>query len=92
VPSLAQSLASPAAIFAVVGLLVVWAGWSAARRHGRTQTLISTLSATCAIVDEPEFLSNLAAWAEQLAALPFRSHIRSAKHGKEIDHVAIHMP
>jgi hypothetical protein len=70
-PSLAQSLASPAAIFVVVGLLVVWAGWSAARLHGRTQSLISTLSAACAIVDEPEFLPNLAAAAEQLAALPF---------------------
>jgi len=70
VPSFAQALASPAAIFAVVGLLVVWAGWSAAQLHGRTQTLISTLSAACAIVDEPEFLPNLAAAAEQLAALP----------------------
>jgi hypothetical protein len=70
VPLLAQALASPAAIFAVVGLLVVWAGWSAARLHGRTQTLITTLSAACAIVDEPEFLPNLAAAAEQLAALP----------------------
>ena len=70
-PSLAQSLASPAVIFAVVGLLVVWAGWSAARLHGRTQTLISTLSAACAIVDEPKFLPNLAAAAEQLATLPF---------------------
>ena len=69
-PSFAQALASPAAIFAVVGLLVVWAGWSAAQLHGRTQTLISTLSAACAIVDEPEFLPNLAAAAEQLAALP----------------------
>jgi hypothetical protein len=67
---LAQSLANPATIFVVVGLLVVWAGWSAARLHGRTQSLISTLSAACAIVDEPEFLSNLAAAAEQLTALP----------------------
>jgi len=71
VPSLAQALASPAAIFAVVGFLVVWAGSSAARLHGRTQSLISTLNAARAIVDEPEFLPNLAAAAEQLAALPF---------------------
>jgi hypothetical protein len=71
VPQLAQSLASPAVIFVVVGFLVVWAGSSAARLHGRTQSLISTLNAARAIVDEPEFLPNLAAAAEQLAALPF---------------------
>jgi len=71
VPSLAQSLASPAAIFVVVGLLVVWAGWSAARLQGRTESLISTLSAAGAIVGKPEFLPNLGAAAEQLAALPF---------------------
>ena len=70
-PSLAQSLASPAAIFVVVGLLVVWAGWSAARLQGRTESLISTLSAAGAIVGKPEFLPNLGAAAEQLAALPF---------------------
>ena len=70
-PSLAQSLASPAAIFVVVGLLVVWAGWSAARLHGRTESLVSTLSAACAVVAKPDFLPNLGATAEQLAALPF---------------------
>jgi hypothetical protein len=71
VPFLAQSLASPAAIFVVVGLLVVWAGWSAARLHGRTDSLVSTLSTACAIVEKPEFLPNLGAAAEQLAALSF---------------------
>ena len=79
-PSLAQSLASPAAIFVVVGLLAVWAGWSAARLHGRTQSLISTLSAACAIVEKPEFLPNLGAAAEQLAALPFLAGRWSAYH------------
>ena len=79
-PPLAQSLASPAAIFVVVGLLMVWAGWSAARLHGRTESLISTLSAACAIVEKSEFLSNLGAAAEQLAALPFLASRWSAYH------------
>lgn len=70
-PPLAQSLAGPAAIFVVVGLLVVWAGWSATRLYGRTESLISTLSAAFAIVEKSEFLPNLGAAAEQLAALPF---------------------
>ncbi|HKM70802.1 MAG TPA: hypothetical protein VKG22_06090 [Stellaceae bacterium] len=69
-PSLAQSLASPATIFVVVGLLVVWAGWSSAQLRGRTESLISTLRAAGAIVEKPEFLTNLEAAAEQLAALP----------------------
>jgi len=69
-PSLAQSLASPAAIFVVVGLLVVWAGWSSAQLRGRTESLISTLRAGGAIVEKPEFLTNFEAAAGQLAALP----------------------
>ena len=69
-PSLAQSLASPATIFVVVGLLVVWAGWSSAQLRGRTESLISTLRAAGAIVEKPEFLTNFEAAAGQLAALP----------------------
>ena len=69
-PSLAQSLASPAAIFVVVGLLVVWAGWSSAQLRSRTERLISTLRAAGAIVEKPEFLTNFEVAAGQLAALP----------------------
>ena len=69
-PSLAQSLANPSTIFVVVGLLVVWSGWSSAQLRSRTESLISTLGAARAIVEKPEFLTNLEAAAGQLAALP----------------------
>jgi len=71
VPSVAQSLANPVTIFAVVGLLVAWAGWSGAQLRDRTESLISTLRAAGTIVESPEFLTNLGAAAEQLEALPF---------------------
>ena len=70
-PSVAQSLANPVTIFAVVGLLVAWAGWSGAQLRDRTESLISTLRAAGTIVESPEFLTNLGAAAEQLEALPF---------------------
>jgi len=71
----AQWIAQTSTIVAVIGLLIVWAGWSADRLYRRTETLISTLRRACAIIGTPAdrraFTANFEATAQQLAALPF---------------------
>jgi hypothetical protein len=72
---LAQCMAKTTTIVAVIGLLIVWAGWSADRLYRRTEILISALGRACAIIGTPDdrhaFTANLEATAQQLAALPF---------------------
>jgi hypothetical protein len=67
---LAHWLANYVTIFAVIGLLVIWAGGSACSLLGATNRLIYTLRGASAVVEKPEFLANFEANAEQVASLP----------------------
>src|SRR6266446_735352 len=64
----------------VVGLLFVWAGRSAARLHGQTERLITTLSGGAALAEKPDFVANFEATAEQLAKLPLLARAWSDYH------------
>lgn len=75
---LAQRLADPSTILAVVVLLIVWAGCSAVSLYRRTEGLISVLGSARAAIEKPEFFANFETTAEQFAALPLLSGTWSA--------------
>jgi hypothetical protein len=54
----------------VVGVLVTWAGWSAARLQRVTESLISALASARADIEHSDFLRNFEAVAERLVTLP----------------------
>jgi ABC-type transporter Mla subunit MlaD len=70
---LAPIVATDATIFAIVGLLIVWAGLSAIRLYWRTESLISNLRRGRALVetatDPRAFAASFEAAARQLAEL-----------------------
>jgi hypothetical protein len=56
--------------FAVVALLLLWAGWSATRLYKQTDRLVSALKQACGIVEKPDLFSNFEPAAERLTTLP----------------------
>ena len=82
--SLAPILADKRVIFAIVGLLCIWAGLSAARLYTRTESLISTLRRGRTLVeagaDYRAFVANFEAIAQQLSALPLLANAWSTYH------------
>jgi hypothetical protein len=54
----------------VVGVLVVWAGWSAVRVLRVTESIISALASARADIEKPGFLKNFEAAVEKFATLP----------------------
>jgi hypothetical protein len=70
---LAPIVANNATIFAIVGLLIVWAGLSAIRLYWRTESLISNLQRGRALVeaatDPRAFAGSFESAARQLAEL-----------------------